>query len=55
VKRRKMNRSRRIAKKLLKRADPSKASWNRDAMPCDGGKRWVTALELMEYNLKVPQ
>ena len=55
MKRRKMNRSRRIVKKLLKRADLSKMHWSRDAVPCDEGKRYVTGLEIMEYNLRLPQ
>jgi hypothetical protein len=50
--RRKPNRSRRIVKKLLKRADPNGVCWNRDAISIDGGKRHVTGRELME--LEVP-
>jgi hypothetical protein len=52
MKRRKPNRSRRIVKKLLKRANLGGVSWNLDAVPCDGGKRWVSAQEMIEHDLK---
>jgi hypothetical protein len=54
MKRRKPRRSRRIVKKLLKRADTTRHFFNMDAVACDGGRRWVTAQELMEFNLPRP-
>jgi hypothetical protein len=49
---RKLNRSRRIVKKLLARADDTAVPWNIDAVPCDGGKRWVSVLEMRLHDLE---
>ncbi len=51
---RKPNRSRRIVKKLLKRADRQSADecWHRDAISVDGGKRFVTGVEMRHHDIQ---
>ncbi|HEY1035005.1 MAG TPA: hypothetical protein VGE09_08490 [Pseudoxanthomonas sp.] len=54
-KRRKPNRSRRIVKKLLKRADGrQRLNINMDAVSVDGGRRWVSGVEIREHGFRYP-
>jgi hypothetical protein len=51
--RRKPRRSRRIVKKLLKRADrPQPVRWDIDAISVDGGRRWVSAQQIVQHGLE---
>lgn len=53
MKRRKPHRSRRLVKKLLKRKDePQSVRWDIDAISMDGGRRWVSAQQIVEYELE---
>ena len=49
---RKPNRSRRIVKKLLKRHEGRHPNWHVDGWVIDGGRRIVSAQEVVEFGLE---
>lgn len=52
MRRRKPNRSRRIVKKLLKRHEGFHPDWNMSFWMVDGGRRLVSAQEVVEFGLE---